>query len=170
MTKLDLGSGPILPREGYTSVDLYVPADVKDDIRYLREFDADSVDEIYCSHALEHIARRDVPITLFNWHRALVPGGQVEIIVPDLPNVMREWLKAYDAGKDVWSFYVHSHQTLDAIFGIQENEGEFHKSGFDTAYLEQLLHRAGFCEVEVESIWNHRQPCLKATAVKPREA
>lgn len=45
---------------------------------------SDSCRGIYCSHVLEHLARRDCELALDRTFRYLVPGGIFRLVVPDL--------------------------------------------------------------------------------------
>ena len=74
---LDIGCGMKLA-EGYTGVDAYVtgPGIINAPMWSL-PFNDDTVEEIRSSHALEHVAKRMVPVTLAEWQRVLMPGGRL---------------------------------------------------------------------------------------------
>lgn len=156
--KLNLGSGPDI-RPGYDNIDLYFedPRVIKMDIRNLRYAD-NTVDEVLCSHVLEHLSFNDVPLTLKEIHRVLMLGGRVIIDVPDLEAVLRHWL-ALPEGKR-WGF------ALMEIYGSQEREGQFHRTGFTKGRLRQVLMGAGFREINVKKIISHGGPALYAVAIK----
>lgn len=61
LVKLDLGAGQN-PREGFEGVDLHAPNPVHrvDLFKFPWPFADDSVDEIHCSHFIEHIPNREV--------------------------------------------------------------------------------------------------------------
>lgn len=60
MIRLDLACGQS-PREGFEGVDLLAPAARKVDLcRFPWPFESDSVDEIHCSHFIEHIPCREI--------------------------------------------------------------------------------------------------------------
>ncbi len=157
--RLDLGSGKE-PREGYISVDSGFEAQVQDDITTLATYANRSVDELFSNHSLEHIGRYDVDRTLANWFRVLKIGGKLEVVVPDLPRIMRIWLEEYDAGKDVWGWRTQT------IFGNQDYPGMAHLWGYDARTLRQRLQGVGFAVTKVEPIWSHDQPSLYALAYK----
>ena len=80
--KLNLGSGPVRV-EGYISVDNREDAgpDLLADAGNLHMVEDNSIDAIYASHILEHFPwDQDV---LAEWHRVLIPGGELLICVPD---------------------------------------------------------------------------------------
>ncbi len=156
--KLNLGSGPDI-RPGYDNIDLYFedPRVIKMDIRNLRYAD-NTVDEVLCSHVLEHLSFNDVPPTLKEIHRVLRPGGRVIIDVPDLEAVLRHWLKLPE--KQRWGF------ALMEIYGSQERDGQFHRTGFTEARLRQDLMDAGFKDIDIKKITSHGGPALYAVAIK----
>lgn len=58
--KLDLGSGP-KPREGFQGIDLYAPnTEAIDLLDFPWPWPTESVDEIYCSHFVEHLPATEV--------------------------------------------------------------------------------------------------------------
>lgn len=131
---VDIGCGR-RPRAGYTSVDKFVKADIQGDILDL-PFPDESVEKINCSHVLEHLPIKDGPKALAECFRVLKVGGEMEIEVPDLEKVMQTFLNLPEDKK--WGWHIQS------IFGLQDNEGEFHKNGFTIARLLELLKGTGF--------------------------
>jgi predicted SAM-dependent methyltransferase len=136
--RLNLGCGRDR-RSGYVNVDAYVPAvDARMSLGHLG-FRPGTVDEILCSHVLEHFGKHEVPDLLRSWRDVLRPGGTLTVIVPDLPWCIRQWLRLPESERWGWS--------LDAIFGLQDHPGEFHKTGFSPERLGRLLLEAGFSSV-----------------------
>lgn len=111
--KLDFACGQT-PRPGFQGVDLYAPEATKVDLfKFPYPWADSSVDEIYCSHFIEHLPARDVETRdlrvrdtekghppyedfldkdfLFCFfdecHRILKPGGVITVIVPALKSV-----------------------------------------------------------------------------------
>lgn len=154
MVRIDVGAGKH-PKEGYLSVDAYADADIEAEMWDL-PFEDGEVTAIYSSHALEHIPKAMVMPTLKEWFRVLQKGGTVEVRVPDLRWVCRNWLEKQT---NDWH--------MDAIFGNQTDEGQFHKTGYTPDLLRRYLEQAGF-EVTGEGIiWSHNQDTLVAYARKP---
>lgn len=153
--RLDIGSGG--PGEdGRIGVDQFAPnADVQAPMENL-PYDDDSVDEIYSSHALEHIPKHRVTITLREWYRVLRVGGILILRVPDLEYCCREWLKN---PSDV-------EFGLDRIFGNQEHEGQFHKTGFTHQTIYNYLVQVGFSIMKLHFIWSHQQQTIEVIARK----
>jgi predicted SAM-dependent methyltransferase len=146
---LDIGSGR-KPHKGFIGIDKYIIGDgiVNTDMWDLPYAD-NTVERIYSSHALEHLAKREILPTLKEWDRVLIPGGEIGIIVPDLEWCIRAWLE---------------HRTndwyLDIIFGNQDHEGEFHKTGFTVDMLGWYLTEAGFVDLKYDTHDSHRQQCI----------
>lgn len=57
-----------------------------------------SVDLLYASHVLEHLAYEDMLLALRHSYGLLKPGGVFRLIVPDLAVRARHYLKAHEAG------------------------------------------------------------------------
>ena len=58
-----------------------------------------SIDVVYCSHVLEHIAPHNVPGFLQELTRILKPSGILRVVVPDLEQIALEYLRALHAAK-----------------------------------------------------------------------
>ena len=157
MIRLDVGSGPV-PREGFTGVDLYAeaPGIVHAPMNKL-PYDDEYVDEIYSSHALEHIGKYEIIPTLAEWWRVLKFDGLLTIEVPDLSWCCKNWLK-----------YQNNQWPMDALFGTQADNGQYHKTGFTRLILCSYLEQAGFGgrSVELATVWSHEQDCILACVSK----
>jgi len=85
--KLDVGCGPYC-LEGFTGIDISKEVDAPlqlDMEQGLLPFEDESIEEIYCSHFLEHINNL---IPLMNeFHRVLTPRGALRVRVPVLPSM-----------------------------------------------------------------------------------
>ena len=80
--KINLGCG-LEKKEGFIGIDIRnFGQEIIRDITKGLPFDDNSVDEIYSSHALEHIERKDIPFVWEEVYRVLKHGGIVTIIVP----------------------------------------------------------------------------------------
>ena len=82
--KLDLGCGPN-PKEGFTGVDALPfdgKVDVVCDLRKSWQWKSGSVDEVHCSHFLEHLTGSE-RIHFFNeLHRVMRKDAKATIVVP----------------------------------------------------------------------------------------
>lgn len=156
--KLDIGAGQYPSQgDGWTTVDLYSQADVQADMGAL-PFDAGAVDEIFCSHALEHVEPSRVPAILAEWFRVLKVGGRATILVPNLDWVAKRWLA--NPGDPTSIAY---------MFGLQRDQGDLHRNGWNAASLRKTLQDAGFKVDEVTVIWSHNQETLKAVIERTAE-
>ena len=119
-------------------------------------FETETIEEVYCSHIIEHISFSKVTYLLEEIYRILAPGGKLFIIVPDLETICRRFL----AGENF--------QMLEWFFGNQYHEGEYHKCGFNTLMLERLLNGLKFRSVVVIGRLNEAgtMQYLYATSVK----
>ncbi len=59
-----------------------------------------TVSVVYSSHFLEHVPRDSVNNLLADCLRVLEPGGVIRLVLPDLENLAREYLKHREAGED----------------------------------------------------------------------
>jgi hypothetical protein len=127
--KLDLGAGAVSP-EGYTA-----RGNINGTTIYpLPEADG-TVDAIRASHVLEHFPHRVVPEVIKDWVRALRPGGELRIAVPDFARITED----YRAGK--------YQPTEGYVMGGQTDEADYHKSLFDADHLRRLMAAAGLMMV-----------------------
>jgi len=157
LIKLDIGAGGSRRDEDFTTIDLFGEPDIKASMWEIPLGDG-SVEEIWCSHALEHIACADVNRTLKEFLRVLRPGGRAIIQVPNFDYVARYWLTGPDR---TWAEQM--------VFGKQDHEGEFHKTAWTNGILEGDLRGAGFEVDRIEIRWTHNQETWQAVAHKPKE-
>jgi predicted SAM-dependent methyltransferase len=155
MVRLDMGSGGKRGGE-WLGVDPYVDDAEVQAFMWDVPFEANSVDEIFSSHALEHVGRFDVPRVLTEWYRILKPSGTVTLRVPDLEWCVLHWLRHKDSVG--WN--------IDIIFGNQNHDGEFHKTGFTEATLQKYVTDAGFKITKFERLDTHSQMTLSIEATK----
>jgi len=123
--KLDLGAGPVSP-EGFTPL-----GNINGTAIYPLPYADNSIDEIRASHVLEHFPHREIAKVIAEWVRALKPGGQLKIAVPDFGNVAER----YVSGENI--------NTLGYVMGGQIDEADFHKALFDEDSLKRALASAG---------------------------
>lgn len=143
MTKLHLGCGKRhIP--GFVHVDLedFPHIDHRHAIDRLPMFAEDSVDLIYCCHALEYFDRLQVREVLKEWRRVLRRGGTLRIAVPD-----------FDALVRVYEEYGELDRILGPLFGRQEILGPdgpqvlYHRTVYNIDSLRAVLEECGFGRV-----------------------
>jgi SAM-dependent methyltransferase len=152
--RLDIGAGPIRHAPDFLTVDAFTKADVSAQMWAL-PFPDGAVDEIWSSHALEHVALVDVDPTLREWFRVLRPGGTAIIQVPNLDYACRYWL---EHPGEPWA--------LAILFGNQAHAGEFHRTGWSPATFLAALESAGFVGT-VRITNDYAQETLRAQVTRP---
>ena len=103
-------------------------------------FEPTSVDLIYAAHLLEHFPRRYLlDVLLPYWNSLLKSDGRLQLVVPD----SQAMLASHERGE-------MSFDTLaEVTFGKQDYDGDFHYAMYSPETLCQLLHEAGFKQIEV---------------------
>lgn len=154
--KLDVGAGQYKRDEDFVSVDLF---DESADVRaaaHEMPFPDGSVELVWCSHMLEHVPRGEINRVLQEFLRVLKPGGRAIISVPNFDYVARYWLTGPDRA---WAEAM--------VYGLQTQDGEYHRTAFTHETLRGDVTAAGFEVVRVELRWTHNQETLQCTARKP---
>jgi len=103
----------------------------------LSEIESRSVEAVYACHVLEHVDRYDVLRTLQEWHRVLIPGGELRVAVPDFETMV----ELYAGG-------VHLERIWGLFYGGQRTEWDSHRVVFDYETLATYLQKAGFYGME----------------------
>ncbi len=135
-------------------------ADVFADIRELGLPD-NSVDEIFCSHALEHFPRWVGAELLADWLRMLKKGGRLHLETPDF------WRSV------LWLFHPRRQKRKlgrDMFYGNQWDELDYetHRYLWTARELKEILVLVGFSSAEVNHASLTHQPGrdIKAIAFK----
>lgn len=95
---LNAGCGTHFSKE-WNNIDLIAHSefvlqwDVKQDLPY----PDNTFDAIYSSHLLEHLTPGNAEKLMIEFKRVLKPGGILRIVVPDLEQICREYIKYLDA-------------------------------------------------------------------------
>lgn len=100
MKMLNLGCGAWWHPD-WINLDLesHAPEVIAHDLSQGIPFDADSVDVCYSSHVLEHLRPNEAETFLREQHRVLKPGGTLRVVVPDLEQICRLYLRYLDEVK-----------------------------------------------------------------------
>lgn len=162
MYKLNLGVGPrpIHPQHlevmknlsEWTLVDKYVQEEgYKNWDATNLPIDDNSCSEIYSSHLLEHIPHVDVPKVLSHWYAKLADGGKLTLNVPDLIWACRRLIRLYNSAPldGYYDRFDGEHGLISIFYGSQSHEGEYHKSGYTTTSLYDLLENVGFKNITI---------------------
>lgn len=104
-------------------------------------FDGDGVEVIYCSNTMEHLYIDDVLSVMRECYRVLAAGGVFRIVVPD----MEQAAKAYVKGRD--KFFPNSMRKFASIGGRFADflfcDGQ-HKYAYDYGLMNELAAKASF--------------------------
>jgi len=63
-------------------------------------FKDNTIDVVYSSHVLEHFSKDKAPVFLDECYRILRPEGIIRIVVPDLEQLMKNYIKFFDEAKE----------------------------------------------------------------------
>jgi len=141
MLRLHLGCGKRY-LQGYKHIDYssYDHIDYKRPIYPLPFIESSSVNEIYCSHALEYFDFLEGTKVLEEWKRCLCKGGILRISVPDFDQLLKVYVqKNYDI-----------ESIIGPIFGrweVEESKYIYHKTVYTRKKLLQMLENVGFSEI-----------------------
>lgn len=167
MTRLDLGCGPNC-REGFEGVDAVKAPGVKHvmDVTDIKAWEKltkrRKIDEIVCYGFLEHLSKLKAAVLIRTSLIALEKGGRFEVEVPDL-----EWSCRFFLENPHSRFHTSGDDRgIVFIYGMQNNDFEFHKSGYTQDFLELLLKQMGFKRVVVRKQFSHGQGMLLAEGYK----
>lgn len=155
--KLDVGCGDQC-RRGHVGVDPYHPSAPVHAPAWDLPYASGAVDEVYTSHALEHMTKVDVGRALAEFSRVLRSGGRLDVRVPDLAYACRRFIEAPD---EPWSHVL--------IFGQHRYQGDEHRSGWTVEQLSRAIELAGFVIESARVEWSalHRQDQIIVEAMKP---
>ena len=103
---LNIGCGGDI-RSGYVNIDAFAEGDLKMDAGCLG-FPSNSVDGVYSSHVLEHLSKHEIGDVLAEWNRVLKVTGTVEVIVPDFPWCLKQWLRLSERSRWDWPWTRYS--------------------------------------------------------------
>jgi GT2 family glycosyltransferase/predicted SAM-dependent methyltransferase len=137
--RLNLGCGRY-PMKGFINVDQFeeVEPDLLADVLNL-PYEANSVDEIYCGHLLEHLAWDEGQYALKHWLNILKPGGEIRIVVPNFDVLAQRYLDypTPEAMKELNDLYIYSY--------VQDS---LHRYCYSECLLKDAMGRAGFKNIK----------------------
>ena len=149
MRNLEIGAGNSTRKAGFVTCDLSFKSDFPFDLRGGLPFRTESMEIIYAEHVLEHFSYKELTVLLKECYRVLVPGGKINIVVPDAGIFIqaygddrefdREKLCLYDWG-------LSFRQKIDYLNYIFYMDGH-HRHMFDREGIMHVLEDHGFCGV-----------------------
>jgi predicted SAM-dependent methyltransferase len=148
-TKLELGAGD-RPTEGFIHndvrelphIEIVCPAE-----QIGRYISSQTLTHLRATHLLEHFSHRNTVWLLEQWRDLLQPGG---LIYVEVPNLM--WQAKALAGVAENMYGCSPEEVVVMMYGEQDYEGNFHKTGFTPQLLSGSLRTAGFVNVMVEDV------------------
>ncbi len=142
---LNLASGDAYAR-GFVNIEgnVFKQKELWLDVCNTLPFPDHSVEGIYARHVVEHFYADELRRLLRDCHRILKPAAGIRILVPSLDRAVA----AYVAGGASWlpTFPVAYQSLGGKIFNYLMCDSQ-HRLFFDFAFLEELLHDAGFPRV-----------------------
>lgn len=138
--RINVGCGHIQP-DGYINVDIRdVPGiDIISSASAL-PFADNLLDEIYCSHLVEHFTELELERIIFpHWWKKLNSDGILKVIVPDAQSMMTAYLRGEMSFDDL----------RKVTYGAQDYEGDFHYTMFTVDSLKVLLEKSNFTHIEL---------------------
>jgi predicted SAM-dependent methyltransferase len=144
MNQLHLGCGKrYLP--GFIHVDIadYQHLDYQHDISRLPMFEDNSVDLIYCCHALEYFDRIGAMGALKEWNRILRPDGILRLAVPDFEALIEVYRQYGDLKKIIGPLY--------GLIEVDSANGKsvlHHRTVYDFQSIRELLEETGYHSIE----------------------
>jgi predicted SAM-dependent methyltransferase len=103
---------------------------------------------------LQCLSKAGAEEALKEWYRCLKPGGRLELHVPDLDLIVRQFISTKE------------HQFLEEIYGKQEYELDYYQTGWTFETLDNLLTRVNFVRVSKIDTPKHRPYALSIIAYK----
>ena len=138
--QLHLGCGKrFIPGFVHIDLDDFPHVDYRSSIDRLPMFGDETVDLIYCSHALPYFDRLQALEVLKECRRVLKPGSVLRLSVPDFAALVHLYRETGDLMKVVGPLF--GRIPIDSGSGRQYI---FHKTTYDKSSLESVLREAGF--------------------------
>ncbi len=151
-----------LPKEfkNYHEVRLDIDPRCKPDIvssmTRMKLVDDNSVDAIWCSHALEHLANHEVQPTLREWRRVLKDDGFAMMTMPDLQQAA-QMIADGRLMETIYESPIGPITPLDMVFGhsgsIERGHVNMqHRTGFTINRIKNELYLAEFVQVNTKRV------------------
>jgi ubiquinone/menaquinone biosynthesis C-methylase UbiE len=151
MRVLEIGPGEKPVDPSWDTMDMIQRPGLNHTIHDVRNLPLPVPDEsyglVYMSHILEHIPWTQTVDALREIRRILIPGGSVEIWVPDLAKLVDAYIKGNTGGCNWRKFNKEDDPVTwfnGRVFTYGPGEENWHRALFDAQYLKRQLRRAGF--------------------------
>ena len=135
-------------------IDPSVAPDIVASITDMAPIKSGTMQALYSSHNLEHLAAHEVPLALAEFARVLSPDGIALITVPDLQSVA-ELVATGNLTDQAYMSPLGPIAPLDILYGFrpaiaQGNDFMGHRTGFTDRSLLMALMAAGFGDAVVQ--------------------
>jgi len=150
---IELGAGNKSGKGGWITIDMARNCDIYWDLRRGLPFPNDSIKRIYSSHFFEHLSFQEAQRFLDECKRALVPGGNFSICVPNAKLYIDAYAKGYSLDAATFLAYepAYNHTTrIDYVNYIAYMAGE-HRYMFDEDNILSILQSRGFANVRLRA-------------------
>jgi predicted SAM-dependent methyltransferase len=122
-----------------------------------------TVDCIYSSHMVEHLAFSDAVKVLSHCHQALRFGGILRIAVPDLRAIVDDYLA--DGSAPIFIDRLHLRSNVSEVF----HRGAHHQTMYDASYLAFLFRQSGFSHPERKEFGHSEIPDIGSVELESRK-
>ena len=149
--KLEIGSGPVRGKNGWTTLDRSEESDLYWDLSETLPFPDNAVAMIYSSHVLEHFHYPELVRLLQDCRRIMKPGGTFSVCVPDASIYVQGYLNHQTFNRVEYFRYppaVVSDARMDILNYIAYMDGH-HRYLFDKENLARVLSHSGFTSVKI---------------------
>ena len=137
------------------------------DLKKKLPYNDSSVDFVYTSHFLEHLALKDSQRLMSEIFRVLKPGGIVRIVIPDLALGARQYVAAIEANPD------DANAANEFVDWLQLNRPGIrdpHLWMYDAPSLTAMLSKIGFARVAVCEYRRGRVPDCEILDNRPDDS
>lgn len=147
---VEIGSGRKFGSDGWVTLDIELECDLYWDLRHGLPFPDASVSRIYSSHLFEHLTYNEGQALMRECLRALIPGGEFSICVPNA----RYYLDAYARKEHLvepfmgWTPAVQGTSLIDMVNYVAYLDGH-HKCMFDEESLIARMQDVGMTNVSL---------------------
>jgi predicted SAM-dependent methyltransferase len=144
--RIEIGAGIKNRLKGWTTIDRNLDCDICCNLEHGIPFPTATVDCIYSSHLLEHMAYPEISQLLADCYRALKPGGLISISVPDAEHYITAYVQGVNFSDSVCHWapgLCDTGSPIDQVNYIAYMGGH-HKYMFDKQNLIRLLLMSGF--------------------------
>lgn len=143
------------------------------------KFENEKVDCIYSSHTFEHLTFEETAFAFKECYRIMKPSGIIRIIVPDLSDLINNYLKnkienpslaAYNFNFYSRYFEIPSPNNVKDLFKFYFKRKNNHAFLYDKDGLQFQLEKAGFTQVTEKSFQDSEIPNINEIDIENRFA